>query len=724
MAPVTRGKSRGRGGSDSGSRGHFRGSSRGRGRGSARGAKGARGGATKKNPFYSTRVEEQPGENEDAHEDSERDEDQFIEASDVSSDSGDDDAAARGVKSYNLLLQSLSANIQRGESQRKRRKVEIPEAVLVPEAAADDVDEVEEAEEIEDLGEDHEEGDNEVDENEDPFTKHVSNQDEVGLARSIQDMSNWAVISIRSSKQKGWSTTSKTPIDSGAPPIDLAPSDIKGLHIKERLKAPGARSLQNLDAIAGSLAINMFNYRDIFFPQRTMNNAGTLRTLACLHSLNHLFKTRDKVIKDNARLARDDTVEELEFRDQGFTRPKVLIILPTRQSCVHYVEMIVALCEPEQQENKKRFQDFYANGVDNFSDDKPPDFRELFAGNDDDGFRLGMKFTRKTIKYFSQFYNSDIIFASPLGLRRPDDPKKQDHDFLSSIEIVIMDQADAILMQNWEHVEYVFEHLNLQPKETHGCDFSRVRHWYLDGQAKYLRQTILLSAINFPALNKMFTKSMLNIAGKVKYNREAEGAMIDIGTLAKQTFSRFDYRTPVTEPDDRFKYFSEAIVPSLIKQTKSRAGSGQGYLIYIPSYLDFVRVRNYMASSDETQDLSFGSISEYTEVAEVARARSHFLSGRHAVLLYTERAHHFRRYHLKGVKKIVMYALPENPVFYKEVAGGYLQFSIAAAKVDAREAGVRALFSKLDLLKLERIVGTSRCLSMLRDKGGDTFDFE
>ena len=502
---------------------------------------------------------------------------------------------------------------------------------------------------------------------------------------------------------------------------------LTSLKLKQRLEVTAKEKIPDMSGLYGVLASRMFTYQDVLFCGRVPTVASALRTLSCLHAINHIFKTRDRVIKNNFRLSKADTIEDMEYRDQGFTRPKVLMILPTRQACFKAVESIILLCEPEQQENKKRFQDSYSQTNDNFSLDKPGDFRELFGGNDDDNFRLGMKFTRKTVKYFSQFYNSDIILASPLGLRMAigtEDAKKQDHDFLTSIEIVIIDQADAILMQNWEHIEYIFDHLNLQPKETHGCDFNRVRNWYLDGYARYLRQTIVLTAYNTPEINRLFGRHMLNIAGKVKICKESyEGAMLDLRIQVKQTFSRYDATTLSEDPDARFIFFTTTIIPSLAKSSRVHSMTNQGIIVFIPSYMDFVRIRNFLVNSTNTQNISFGSISEYTSVREVARARSHFFSGRHSLLLYTGRAHHFRRYLLRGVRKVIMYALPDNPLFYQEIVEGYLNRSLSEGSIDTSDASIRSIFSKWDILKLERIVGTKRCAAMIREKGGDTFDF-
>ncbi|PNY23840.1 U3 small nucleolar RNA-associated protein 25 [Tolypocladium capitatum] len=731
--------------------GNFRGrGSRGRGgRGGARGRGRGRGGSSRFGPtrrFDGDRLadkdESGSGESDGIAED-EHDEEMDETVSE------DDEEEKLSARPYMTLLQSFNDS-RSSVPKAKRRKLEHPESRQRAESPSppseeedagekrpEDVDQVDE-EEDPTIGLDEQPDDGSDSEDEDamtdPFDVHFAHPDELAIAKGVKAAKDgeWATkrAMVQSLRATMMAPGSECSFDAPQPA-----SGLDDFNLKQKLKETAGKKMAKLDEAQKAVMPLLFDYRDVLHCDRTVSNSNSLRQAACLHALNHVFnswllvhveltcqRTRDRVIKDNYKLAKDGEDTELELRDQGFTRPKVLFLVPTRNSCARIVNIIRDLCDIDQQENRKRFDESYIEAESNFGRDRPADFRDLFEGNDDDMFRLGVKFTRKTIKYFSQFYNSDILFASPLGMRMAigseEDKKKPDFDFLSSIEMVVVDQADGLLMQNWEHVEYVFEHLNQQPKDAHGCDFSRLRSWYLEDWAKYFRQTIIFSAFNTPELSELQRLHCHNWAGKVRLQPEYPGVIQQLEIKAKQTFSRFQSVSVDKDPDARFEYFVSAIVPTLVKRAKDSTGT----LIFVPSYLDFVRVRNYFANSPAVDSVAFGAISEYTDVPEASRARSHFLSGRHRVLLYTERAHHFRRYQLRGVQKVICYGLPDNPIFYKEISGGYLGQSEQDLKIEPGQGTVRVLFSKYDVMKLERIVGSRRVGRMIQERG-DTFDF-
>ncbi|KIW27293.1 uncharacterized protein PV07_07044 [Cladophialophora immunda] len=734
------------------------------GKPSSKGRAGKRGHvAEKQDVFQSSRLKET--EDDALQDDAKSEEDDLVAADENVSDKDESqfqtasEDEAPTSNSYALLLQSLISGKENPEPARKKRKLlrtkenndSAPGMTVtngelsqeqIPEADANEqpVELLEEVETDEEHAEGHEADVDSEDEGilmRDPFEKHYTTILEQDLKAAIHQ-----------ADQKQWNTSSSTS-DSGVRSTVLFtkenPAEVselrstKDAYLKRRLVDAGNKLVSSLTSGEKTHAALVFNYIDIINGCRSIPNSTRLRDLSCLHALNHIFKTRDRVLKNNAKLSSTSSDEALDFRDQGFTRPKVLIMVPTKQACVRFVDSIVKISEPDQQENKARFLETFSHDDEDEWQDKPEDFRALFGGNHDEDFRIGLKFTRKTIKYFSGFYNSDIIIGSPLGLMRTittgggkDKKKSHDADFLSSIELVIMDHTNALQMQNWQHVDYVFSQLNLLPKDSHGCDFSRVRHWYLDGQAKYLRQTIIFSDYLTPEINALASTHLHNVAGRVKLVPKYPGAMLSVSSLAlpftssvPQTFLRVPSPNPLTDSDARFKFFTTTILAPLVRDARHQ----RGILLFIPTYADFARLRNHLSTSSDATSLSFGSVSEYTPVKEVMRARSHFLSGRHAVLLYSERAHHHFRYRIKGVRKILWYGVPENPIFWTEIIallglgadkGG--ERHAAAGKGGAKGA-IRALFSKWDVLKLERIVGTERMGRLINDQGGDTFDF-
>ena len=146
---------------------------------------------------------------------------------------------------------------------------------------------------------------------------------------------------------------------------------------------------------------------------------------------------------------------------------------------------------------------------------KPDDYRALFGGNNDDCFRLGVRFQRKSAKLYAPFYGAELVVASPLGLRLgigDQADAQRDADWLSSLEVLVAPYADVFTMQNWSHVRGLVEQLNALPTQQRDTDFARVRSWYLDGNARRLRQSVFLAAHPLAELASL-TRICANTAG-------------------------------------------------------------------------------------------------------------------------------------------------------------------------------------------------------------------
>ncbi|ODV94889.1 hypothetical protein PACTADRAFT_50741 [Pachysolen tannophilus NRRL Y-2460] len=504
-----------------------------------------------------------------------------------------------------------------------------------------------------------------------------------------------------------------------------------------------------------------------------------------LHVLNHVCKTRDRILKNNNKkqivmenlskgLLKPE--EEPEFRDQGYTRPKVLILLPTRNFAYELVMKLIKLSSFESVENKSKFiKQFYSDfEIDNTSK-KSKDFRDFFKGNTNDFFCLGLKFTRKTLKLYSAFKNSDIIIASPLGLkmilenegksRTNNNNKDQnrdgskpsrtyDSDFLSSIEVVVFDKAHGFLMQNWEHVTSIIsQYLNKTPKKFHDdVDFSRIRMWTINDQYKFITQFLCFSKYATPELNNLMNfQRTCNIAGnlivKPIINEQKsilsrqQASLKTVGILnndvrLRQYFQKFQTASIIDEPNDRFNFFKNVV----LSQIMNKSSYDSGFLIYVPSYLDFLRLVNFF----KTTSTEVLSINEYSSQSQLTRNRSFFMknSKKFKIMLYTERLHFYKRYEIKGVKNMIFYGLPSDPSFYSDCIDFIIKHKLRqqilnsnpminntieekneeTEEFDLNLSMVRSIYSKFDLLKLEKIVGLQRA-NVLCNSNDETFEF-
>jgi len=478
------------------------------------------------------------------------------------------------------------------------------------------------------------------------------------------------------------------------------------------VKLAGVQLQQN-DSSFTTLQRGLFSiinkYVDLYYPKRCFASAEELRFVYCLHAVNHVLKTRGRVLAHNAKLSsRTDDVPE-QYRDQGLTRPKVVILLPFRHAALCVVNMLAHLLSTEQQSvmNKTRFESEYGCADEPLvMGKKPEDFEATFKGNIDDNFRIGISITKKSVKLYTKFLSSDIIIASPVSLRAAMEPAEKgdsnECDFLSSIEVIIVDQADVLFMQNWDHILYIFERLNCQPKQSNGVDFSRVRMWSLNGWSKLYRQTLIFSEFDLQPLRSLTSRHCSNYAGQLQVKpATSRCSWVQVVVRMRHEFCRFAVDTAVDANDKRFEYFTSKILPLYTDAAMAQT------LVFVSSSLDFIRLRNEFVR----KEIEFVRLSEYNNAKETQQARGAFVHGRTHLALMSERFHFFRRYnHIRGIRHIMFYDLPSHPHFYAEICNWVRDLRRPLAEDSAT---CRVLYCKYDILRLRAVLGNERMQDLL-----------
>ncbi|KAF4685070.1 hypothetical protein FOZ60_006892 [Perkinsus olseni] len=297
----------------------------------------------------------------------------------------------------------------------------------------------------------------------------------------------------------------------------------------------------------------------------------------------------------------------------------------------------------------------------------------------DDDFRVGIQVGRRMVRLYAPFSASDIIIASPLGLRLitgAEGDAKREFDFLSSIEMVLLDRADVLSMQNWDHVLEILKVTNVQPSTLpEGADISRLRPWIADGLARRFRQTVVLTDTYNPLMDSVIHDT---------WEEGKEGNWRGMDPHAALYQAR--HGRQVLEASDKYlKFFEERYWKDI--------GAGLGRLaICVSSYFEYLRLRAFLKKNDA----SFVAIDEYSSNKSMGRARQFFLTQQKKVILMTERLLWYRKLRIKGIQHYLFYGVPERPEIYEDL--------LRDVRVPS-QCYSTCLYSSCDGYALERLVG-------------------
>ena len=383
-------------------------------------------------------------------------------------------------------------------------------------------------------------------------------------------------------------------------------------------------------------------------------------------------------------------------------------------------------------------------------------FKEEFDINSEeavnDWFKVGISFlNNEQIKLYDNFIDWDLIIASPLGLRLitgqdGEQENRREYDFLSSIQILILDQAHIFMYQNTEHLEEVLKSTNKVPKSLDILnDINRIKDIYLEKLGKHFRQSIIVQNFRSMDIDYIIKEyCSVNYRGSIWINKTYDKNLLQEHSLNRKikiTLRKLNTDSIDLVDDTRFNFFTKKLWQKLYENLP-------GYtIVFCSTYFEFVRVRSFL----KNKNANVAFISEYSSNSDWMRNRAHFENGNKKFLLITERALFFDMVKIRFVRNIIFFSLPEwlkvfNDLMEMNCEKGAnfvlkLRKNLRNKKKENTgedqieptedeenrlvhgESVVFGLFSIFDTLKLERLVGSDKYNSIINNKTKDTFQF-
>lgn len=477
-----------------------------------------------------------------------------------------------------------------------------------------------------------------------------------------------------------------------------------------------------------NLAPSIFDYRDFLF---VGDQNKRFRQLAALHVVNHIY--RDFEAKDNRQSA--------SVKDSNFTPTIILVICPYKKQAYEFISEIIK-CLPEkvlvkkgeEEENKeeedeetgndqikssqpqnsqqkatdddieyveKKFQIEKYDELQGYDVESIPDhftrtrdqsWLEIFGGNTESDFKTGIRFFPKKAKVslFQGISKSQLVIASPLALSL-----FEQRNFMSSIEVLVLDSIDVLLMQHADRLAQVVVGLNTLPKTVDQTDWSRLRQYCSDNNHKKMRQSIGYGRILTPEIMNIYKKTFENIRGELivrplKYPQvllPKEGAE---RVFKKMSFAKNFENSGLSNVeqigDIVFKTFNDIIFPKIKEWRSESESDAKRTIIYFVSSYRFLQARKKL----EDDFVNYLELSDESTSTDMTNMKKAFKKDPNSVMLLTER-HYFHFMPDLNPGRVIFLQPPSYPLFAEKLA---------------KNCSTTIYFTEFDELALERIAGS------------------